>query len=135
MKAPETSKNVSRMRQHPWLVAAAVVLLVGGTAFAATGGFQSVGSWFVQFVIGGEVVEGEITAYEETENGANMTVDLGEHGQADLEIVKEGDGQTVTINAELTGGEGTDGDVQTIEITAGQTEEEAGSEAAAGDGE
>lgn len=127
MQEFETPKTSRPFARRPWLVAAAVVLLVGGTAFATSGGFDLVRNWVVGVWIGGERVDAEVIDYQETENGAVMTLDLQEHGQACLEIVEDAEQKMVTVDlsGNMVAG---DGEEITIEVGEVPAEEEGGEE-------
>ncbi|MGD8452907.1 MAG: hypothetical protein PVJ57_13890 [Phycisphaerae bacterium] len=111
----DAPKTVRPLARRPWLIAAAVVLLVGGTAFAATGGLTLVHNWVVGVWIGGEPVDAEVIDYQETDDGATMTLDLQEHGQADVEIVETGGQKMVTVDLSATGA-AANGEPVTIEV-------------------
>jgi hypothetical protein len=90
------------MRAHPVIAATAALFLLGGVAFAATGGYEMVRGWFVKVYLNGEEIDGNITDYREDPDGtAYMTLDLGDKGQAELEVVPD-DGQgmrQINVNA------------------------------------
>lgn len=105
-----------RFGKHPLLLALIVVLLVGSVGFAASGGIGMIHDWFVKVYIDGEEVDSQVTDYYQDEDGTeHMTLDLGEAGEAQLEMVTEGDQKkTLTVNMSAGASAGSSGEVKTI---------------------
>jgi len=100
-----------RFGKHPVLLAALAVLLIGSVGFAATGGIGLVKDWLVKVYIDGEEIDAEITECYEDENGTtHMKLDLGAAGEAELQIVPDEDGQVATIDVTAGLTEDADGD-------------------------
>lgn len=118
-----------RFGKHPVLLAALAVLLIGSVGFAATGGIGLVKDWLVKVYIDGEEVDAEITECYEDENGTtHMKLDMGEAGEAELQIVPDQDGQVATIDVTAGLTKDADGD-GVVEFGIGMEESASESEA------
>ena len=100
-----------RFGNHPVLLAALAVLLLGSAAFAATGGVTLVKDWFVKVYIDGQEVDSEVTnVYDDEDGTTHMTLDMGDVGQAELAIVQEGEGEIAEIHVTAGVTQDRDGD-------------------------
>jgi hypothetical protein len=101
-------------------IATAAVLVLGGVAFAATGGIQTVKNWFVKLEINGKT-----TDFKLDENGVGTaTVQTDDGGQATIQVRRSGtadaDGMTTRINVVKAGpGENQEGTAEIIRRAGG----------------
>ena len=106
-----TSGRKMRRRRKNLLLAALALLLIGSVGFAAGGGIGLVKDWLVKVYIDGQEVDAEITECYEDENGTTyMKLDMGAAGEAELQIVPDEDGQVATIDVTAGLTEDADGD-------------------------
>ncbi|MBU0641100.1 MAG: hypothetical protein KKB50_19750 [Planctomycetes bacterium] len=119
------AKPTRRFGRHPVLMAVLALLVLGSVGFTAAGGVQMVRDWFVKVYINGEEVETEVTDYYVDGNGTeHMTLDMGDAGTAELEMVTEGD-QHKTVTVDLSAGAASlgGGEVGVIELEMSQEPE------------
>jgi len=110
MREFHTHKPRSRLSRHRTLIATLAVLLVGGAAFAAAGGADAVQHFFynVRIVImgaDGEAIDTivELEQIEGAEGVATGTINLGDGGQATLELMTVDAGELTGVD--VPGGE------------------------------
>ena len=103
----------------PWrLLAAAAVLLIFGTGFAAAAGFQRARAWLVSvrfFGLDGEEVQGEVTGIKKEDDGSTtFQVELGDQAQAEIHLQRPTTGEK-RIEVQLDGQPGKPG-VMEVEL-------------------